>query len=94
MGDRVPPWPASYPLSVGDVLHLIPVADLLSSGPEEWQQQKKMFLHMEHLEESKPVCRGFSMFFNQRSYLWLEFICVQESDSTCHYCSTAAPRRI
>lgn len=50
-GDRVPPWPPSHPLSLGDLLHLIPVADLLKSVPSEWKDRRKMFLHMEHLEE-------------------------------------------
>eukprot|EP00434_Breviolum_minutum_P037939 symbB.v1.2.033643.t1/scaffold4209.1/size43054/4 len=50
-GDRVPPWPPSHPLSLGDLLHLIPVADLLKSVPSEWKDRRKMFLHMEHLED-------------------------------------------
>ena len=54
-GDRVPPWPPSHPLSLGDLLHLIPVADLLKSVPSEWKDRRKMFLHMEHLEELSRI---------------------------------------
>lgn len=65
MDGRVPVWPASHPLSLGDLLHLIPVSEFLQTAPKEWRQQKMMFLHMEHLEEdletlAKVLCSSYS----------------------------------
>ncbi|CAJ1329171.1 unnamed protein product [Effrenium voratum] len=51
-------------LSLGDVVHFIPVAELLRGAPQEWQMQRKMLLHLEHLEEdlellAKTLCSGW-----------------------------------
>eukprot|EP00438_Fugacium_kawagutii_P028429 Skav221019 [mRNA] locus=scaffold2350:405305:406735:- [translate_table: standard] len=64
MDGRVPVWPPSHPLSLGDVMHMIPITDLLNSAPTEWRSQKKFFLHLEHLEDdmqtlSKVLCSDY-----------------------------------